>query len=141
MENLYPCSFKCLKSVAVMVCVWLPPFLFFLFFFSVICYKQLVLQFLWLIFLDLLTVFFSQRRSFNTFSQKDVLFTVFGFFKYFFTLSIVVLPRLLKAMAIFFNFVVKTALICLVLGHVLVVSFVSSANQKPFVICTRVTSF
>ena len=28
MENLYPCSFKCLKSVAVMACMWLPPFLF-----------------------------------------------------------------------------------------------------------------
>ena len=26
-----PCSFKCLKSVAVMVCVWLQPFLFFIF--------------------------------------------------------------------------------------------------------------
>ena len=35
-----PCSFKCLKSVAVMVCVWLQPFLFFIFFyFSVVCYK------------------------------------------------------------------------------------------------------
>ena len=31
MENLYPCSFKCLKSVPVMVFVWLPPFLFFTF--------------------------------------------------------------------------------------------------------------
>ena len=31
MENLYPCSFKYLKSVAVIVCVWLPPFLFFIF--------------------------------------------------------------------------------------------------------------
>ena len=31
MENFYPCSFKCLKSVAVMACMWLPPFLFFTF--------------------------------------------------------------------------------------------------------------
>ena len=31
MENLYPCSFKWLKSVAVMVCVWLQPFLFYSF--------------------------------------------------------------------------------------------------------------
>ena len=29
--ELYSCSFKCLKSVAVMVCVWLQPFLFFIF--------------------------------------------------------------------------------------------------------------
>ena len=50
MENLYPCSFKSLKSVAVMACVWLPPFLFFIFYLSVVCYKQLV-KFSWLIFL------------------------------------------------------------------------------------------
>ena len=44
MENvyMYPCSFKCVKSVAVMACVWLPPFLFFIFYLSVVCYKQLV---------------------------------------------------------------------------------------------------
>ena len=30
---------KCLKSVAVMVCVWLQPFLFFIFYFRVVCYK------------------------------------------------------------------------------------------------------
>ena len=35
MENLHPCSFKCLKSEAVMACVWLPPFLLFIFYFSV----------------------------------------------------------------------------------------------------------
>ena len=34
---MYPCSFKCLKSVAVLACVWLPPFLFFIFYFSVVC--------------------------------------------------------------------------------------------------------
>ena len=44
------CSFKCVKSVAVMACVWLPPFLFFNFYLSVVCYKHLV-WFLWLIFL------------------------------------------------------------------------------------------
>ena len=33
------CSFKCLKSGAVMACVWLPPFSFFIFYFSVVCYK------------------------------------------------------------------------------------------------------
>ena len=37
-----PCSLICLKSVAVMVCVWLPPFLFFIFYLIVLCYKQLV---------------------------------------------------------------------------------------------------
>ena len=43
MNNLYPCSFKCLKSVAVMVCVWLPPFLFSGYSFTLAyCYKQLV---------------------------------------------------------------------------------------------------
>ena len=42
-------------------------------------------------------------------------------------------------MAIFLNFVVKTAL--MLSDWFLVVSFVFSANQKPFVICTRVTSF
>ena len=42
MENVYPCSFKYVKSVAVMACVWLPPFLFFIFYLSVVCYKQLV---------------------------------------------------------------------------------------------------
>ena len=36
---MYPCSFKCLKSVAVPACVWLPPFLFFIFYFSVVCFK------------------------------------------------------------------------------------------------------
>ena len=55
---MYPCSFKCLKSVAVLACVWLQPFLFFVFYFSLV----------------------------------------------------------LKTMAIFLNFVVKTALIWLVLG-------------------------
>ena len=34
-KTLYPFSFKCLKSEAVMACVWLPPFLFFIFYFSV----------------------------------------------------------------------------------------------------------
>ena len=42
-------------------------------------------------------------------------------------------------MAIFLNFVAKTTLILLVLGGT--VSFVFSTNQKPFVICTPVTSF
>ena len=39
MGNLYPCSFECLKSVAVMACIWLPPFLFLIFYFSVVCFK------------------------------------------------------------------------------------------------------
>ena len=37
-----PCSLICLKSAAVMACVWLPPFLFFIFYLSLVCYKQLV---------------------------------------------------------------------------------------------------
>ena len=41
-----------------------------------------------------------------------------------------------KTMAIFLNFIVK-----LISDWFLVVSFVFSANQKPFVICTRVKSF
>ena len=60
--------------------------------------------------------------------------------EYFFNRSIVVLHEksnrcLLKTTAIILNFVVKTSQIWLVL----VGSFVSSANQKPFVICSRVT--
>ena len=58
----------------------------------------------------------------STFRQKDVLFTVFGFLEYiFFNFSMVVFRTksnrcLLKTMAIFLNFVVKTAQIWLVLG-------------------------
>ena len=55
-KNPYPPSVspqgvKCMKSIAVLACVWLPPFLFLIFYFSVVCYKQLV-QFFWLIFHD-----------------------------------------------------------------------------------------
>ena len=98
--ELYPCSFECPKSVAVMVCVWLQPFLFFI----------------------SRTVFFSLHRIFNTFSQKDVLFTVFGFLEYFFNFSIVVLLTKLNPVVVCWKpwpfswiFVVKTALIWLVL--------------------------
>ena len=47
------------------------------------------------------------------FSLKDVLFTVFGVLEYFLTLRLKLNPVvvLLKTMAIFLNFVVKTALI------------------------------
>ena len=34
MEKLYPCSFKCLTSVAVMACMWLSPLIFCSFFTS-----------------------------------------------------------------------------------------------------------
>ena len=79
--------------------------------------------------------FFPYHYIFNTFSQKDVRTSycvrVLGIF--FNNFSIVALltksnRRLQKTMAIFLNF-----------DWFLVVSFVFSANQKLFVICTRVT--
>ena len=122
MNNLYPCSFKCLKSVAVMVCVWLPPFLFSGYSFTLAyCYKQLVfLRFLWLIFLFLSTVFFLAPH-FQYIQLKRRTFYCVRVFGIFFNFSIVVLStklnrRLLKTMASFLNFVFKTALIRLVLG-------------------------
>ena len=100
MENLYPCSFKCLKSVAVIVCLYSPPFLFFI----------------------SRTVFFSLHRIFNTFSQTDVLFTVFGFLEYmyiFLTFLLLFCDKIKSLFAEnhghFLKFVVKTALIWLVL--------------------------
>ena len=145
MENLYPCSFKCLKSVAVMVCVWLQPFfVLYFFYFSVVCYKQLVFQFLWLIFLDFVDSIFLLATHFQYIQPERLTFyclRVFGiFFKLFyccFGYKIKSRRRLLKTVAIFLNFVVKTALI----GWFLVVSFVFSANHKAFVICTCVTHF
>ena len=92
-------------------------FVLYFFYFSVVCYKLLSLFSFSGSFLSiLLMVFFSNHRSFNRFSQKDVLFTEFRFLEYFFNFSIVVLCTksnccLLKTMAIFLNFFVKTALI------------------------------
>ena len=82
----------CLKSEAVMVCVWLQPFMFFIFF----TLAQSVISSLFFSFSGsfssiLLTVFFSQQHIFNTFRQKDVPFTLFGFLEYFLNFSIVVL--------------------------------------------------
>ena len=100
MENLYPCSFKCVKSVAVIVCLYSPPFLFFI----------------------SRTVFFSLHRIFNTFSQKDVLFTVFGFLEYmyiFLTFLLLFCDKIKSLFAEnhghFLKFVVKTPLTWLVL--------------------------
>ena len=74
--------------------------------------SSLFFYFLWLIFLVFSTVFFLAPHFQYIYSQKDV-HRVFGIF---FNFSIVVLStklnrRLLKTMAIFLNFVVKTALI------------------------------
>ena len=79
----------------------------------------------------LLTVFFSLQHIFNTFSHKDVLFTVFwNTFKLFYCFACKIKSCLLKTTAIFLlNFVVKIALIWLVL----VGFFVFSANQKPLI--------
>ena len=108
MESLNPCSFQCLKSVAVMVCVWLQPFLFFTFLLqhSLFGYEQLVFQFLWLISLILLTLFFSQIRIFNTFSRKTYFLLCSGFGIFFkllcccFAYKIKSRCHLLKTMAI-----------------------------------------
>ena len=101
MENFYPCSFKCLKSVAVMVCVWLPLFLFFIFLLQCCLISSLFFSFSGSFSSILLTVLiFSQHRIFNTFSQKDVLFTVFGFLEYFFNFPIVVLPTKLSPVVV-----------------------------------------
>ena len=101
------------NTCSFMACVWLPPFQFFFFLpwqsvtSSLFIYSSSFSSLL-------LTVFFSQHRIINAFSHKDVLFTVFGFLNVFFNFSIVVLRTtsnrfLQKTMAIFLNFIVKTA--------------------------------
>ena len=143
MENLYSCSFKSPKSLAVMACVWLPPILFFIFYLSVVCYKQLV-QFLWLIFfafvgsIFLLIPYFQyiqpERRPFY---RVRVFWNVF-----FFNFSIVVLrTKSNHCLQRPWPFSLILLLKQRKSDWSTVVSFVFSANQKPFVICARVTSF
>ena len=114
MEKLYPCSFKCLTSVAVMACMWLSPFLFF-FYFSEVCFKQLV-QFLWLIFLDFVdSIFLLAPHLKYIWPERCTCYCVqvWKIFKMFYNvLHAKSNRRLLKTAAIFLlNFVVKTALI------------------------------
>ena len=119
-----------------MVYVWLQPFLLFIFLVqhssSVI--SSLFFQFLWL----LATHFQYIQPGRRTFYCVRVFGIFFQLFYCCFACKIKSSRRLLKTMTIFLNFVVKTAL--MLSDWLLVVSFVFSANQKPFVICTRVAS-
>ena len=122
MENLHPCSLKCLKSVAVMVCVWLPLFLFFIFYLSIVCYKQLVLLVSLAHFPCFCWQYFSLHTAFSIhLARKTYFLPCSGFWNVLLTFFIVVLCTksnrcLQKTKAIFLNFVVKTAKIWLLLG-------------------------
>ena len=65
----------------------------------------------------LFTVCFFKYHIFNTFSQKDVLFTLFGFLEYFLPVLLLFCRQnqIVENHGHFFNFVVKTVLIWLVL--------------------------
>ena len=86
MEKLYPCSSKCLTSVAVVAYMRLSALLFLFWFFFFTSATSVLISLFRLsgsFSSILLTIFFSQHDIFNTFSPKHVLFTVFGFWNIF----------------------------------------------------------
>ena len=124
-----------------MACVWLPQFLFFIFYLSIVCYKQLV-QFLWLIFIAFVDSIFLLAPHFQYIQPEIRTFhriRVFGIFFFFFDFSIVVSRTKSNRWAAE-NQGQILLLKQLKSDWFFLVSFVFSANQKPFVICSRVTS-